>query len=577
MTSRDLLHRVWREHVAQHMRVLLVALVLMTIEGGMLGVLSYMVRPMFDRIFVAGDTSAIAGIAITVFVLFVARAAAGFGQRYLVVLTGLRVTTGIQKDLAGHLLSLDTRFFQINPPGGLIERVRGDAQALQQTASAALMNLGRDTIGLVSLLAVVLWIDWVWALLVFAGIPVVVLPIVLLHRRIRATTAAARRSSADISTRLDEIFHGMLAIKLNRLEDHEHGRFDTTVDQFLRAERRSQAGRAGLPAMIDLLAAIGFLGVLIVGGHEIAAGDKTVGEFMSFFTAMVLLFGPLRRLSNVSGHIQAAMASLDRLYSLFDSTPEIVSPPGVAAAPLPPGDIRVEDVHFGYDGTPVLRGLSLTAVQGRVTALVGASGAGKSTVFNLLTRLIEPQQGRVTIGGTGIETVNLQSLREHFAMVSQDAALFDESIRQNIRLGRLDADDAAVEAAAEEAKVMEFARDLPGGLDSPAGPRGANLSGGQRQRVAIARAILRDAPVLLLDEPTSALDARSEALIQEALERLSAGRTTLVIAHRFATIRDADLILVLDKGKLVDQGRHDELLARGGLYAQLYEMQFAKN
>ncbi len=211
-----------------------------------------------------------------------------------------------------------------------------------------------------------------------------------------------------------------------------------------------------------------------------------------------------------------------------------------------------------------------------MTALVGASGAGKSTVFNLLTRLIEPQSGRVTIGGTGIETVNLASLREHFAMVSQDAALFDESIRENIRLGRLDADDAAVEAAAEEAKVMEFARDFPGGLDSPAGPRGANLSGGQRQRVAIARAILRDAPVLLLDEPTSALDARSEALIQEALERLSAGRTTLVIAHRFATIRDADLILVLDKGTLVDQGRHEELLARGGLYAQLYEMQFSK-
>ncbi len=575
MNSDDLLPRVWREHVARHWRVLSVALALMTIEGGMLGVLSYMVRPMFDRVFVAGESAAIAGIALTVFVLFVARAAAGFGQRYLVVRTGLRVTTGIQKDLAGHLMSLDTQFFQTHPPGGLIERVRGDAQALQQTASTALMNLGRDSVGLISLLAVVLWVDWVWALLVFAGIPVVVLPILLLHRRIRATTAAARRASADISTRLDEIFHGMLAIKLNRLEAHERDRFETTVDRFLQFEQRSQAGRAGLPAMVDLLAAIGFLGVLIVGGHEIATGEKTVGEFMSFFTAMILLFGPLRRLSNTSGHVQAAMASLERLYSLFDSTPAIVSP-DVPAAPVPAGDIVFDDVHFAYDGTPVLCGLGFTAPKGRVTALVGASGAGKSTVFNLLTRLIEPQSGRIAIGGADIATLNLQSLREHFAMVSQDAALFDESIRENIRLGRLDATDAEVEAAAEDAKVTEFTRNLPSGLDSPAGPRGANLSGGQRQRVAIARAILRDAPVLLLDEPTSALDARSEALIQEALERLSGGRTTLVIAHRFATIRDADLILVLDKGRLVDQGRHEDLLARGGLYAQLYQMQFAK-
>ncbi|WP_233416862.1 ABC transporter ATP-binding protein, partial [Halovulum marinum] len=278
---------------------------------------------------------------------------------------------------------------------------------------------------------------------------------------------------------------------------------------------------------------------------------------------------------NVSGQLNAALASLERLYQLFDARPRVPPRPAAApaAAPVPAGDIAFRDVRLSYDGQPVLRGLDFTARRGRTTALVGASGAGKSTVFNLLTRLIEPDAGSITIGGADIAALDLAALRGHFALVAQDAALFDETIRQNIALGRLDATDAQIEAAADRATVAEFADRLPQGLDSPAGPRGANLSGGQRQRVAIARAMLRDAPVLLLDEPTSALDARAEAKIQQALERLAEGRTTLVIAHRLATIRGADHIVVLDQGRVAEQGRHDELLDRGGLYTQLHRLQ----
>ncbi len=572
--SKDLLRRVWRGYVSKHLPILGIAAIFMLVEGSILGVLSYMVQPMFDRILVAGENAAIGFFAITIFCLFVTRAFAGFGQRYLVVLVGLKVVTDLQKDLAGHLLTLDTQFFQRNPPGGLIERVRGDAQALQGAASQALMIIGRDSVRLLSLLAVALWIDWIWALLIFVGAPIFVLPLLALQRRIRRKTYSSRDASAGISTRLDEVFHGMLAIKVNGLEAHERSRFGVAVDKFLKVSRQAQMGQAGMPALIDMLSAVGFLFVLIYGGQQIVDGQKTVGEFMSFFTAMALLFDPMRRLSSVSGQIQAALASLERLYALMDEQPRVTPDLSIPPRTLTGGDIVLRDVHFSYDDQPVLDGLSLTAPEGKTTALVGASGAGKSTVFNLLTRLIEPQQGQVTIGGTDIMGLNMGSLRQHFAIVSQDAALFDESLRQNIRLGRLDAEDALIEAAAERAMVSDFAQGLPGGLDAPAGPRGANLSGGQRQRVAIARAMLRDAPVLLLDEPTSALDAKSEQVIQMALDRLSQGRTTLVIAHRLATIRNADKIIVMDKGRVVEEGRHDDLLAANGFYAQLYELQF---
>ncbi|WP_232822956.1 ABC transporter ATP-binding protein [Oceanibium sediminis] len=572
---KSLLKRLWQDELRQHLPVLLLALFLMTIEGTMLGALSYMVQPMFDRVFVGGDSGAVWLISGIIFAVFTARAIAGFSQRYLVVLTGLRVTTSIQRRLTAHLLSLDTGFFQMNAPGALIERVRGDAQALQASSSAALMTMGRDSVSLVALLSVAVWIDWLWALLVFAGVPLIALPLVWLQSRIRGNTRRAREHSATLSTRLDEIFHGIPAIKVNTLEANEQARFAASVDDYLSAERSSQIGLAALPALIDIMAAIGFLGVLTIGGQQIIAGEKSVGEFMSFFTAMALIFDPLRRLSNVTGQIQAALASLERLYQLFDSRPQVVPPANPRFTAVPSGDITFENVSFAYGDKTVLKNLSFTAKQGQTTAFVGASGAGKTTVFNLLPRLLDPTEGQILIGGQPLRETDLHALRAHFAQVSQDAALFDESIAQNIRLGRLDATPEQIEAAAERATVLDFARDLPLGLDSPAGPRGSNLSGGQRQRVAIARAMLRDAPVLLLDEPTSALDARSEAVIQTALDRLATGRTTLVIAHRLATIRNADKIIVMDQGGLVDEGTHEELIARGGLYAQLHALQFS--
>lgn len=569
----NLLIRLWRDHVVQFWPLLIVAFLLMVVEGSSLGAISYLIQPLFDQVFVAGDASAVTWIAMTISGVFILRAISGFGQRVLIVTVGLRVTTNLQSRLLAHLLGLDARYFQDNAPGALIERVRGDTLALQGMASATLMTLGRDTISVISLLAVMIWSDWQWAILALAGVPLLIFPLTFLQRLIRKTTRAAREAASRLSTQLDEIFHGIVSIKVNRLEHHEATRFDREVNGFLAAQLRAERGKAANPALIDIIAAIGFLAVLIYGGHQIMAGDKTVGQFMSFFTALALVFDPMRRLSALAGNVQAAMASLERLYDVLEVRPTILSP--ARPKPLTPGDVVFDRVDFAYGDAPVLQGLTFTAAQSKTTALVGPSGAGKSTVFSLLSRLVDPSAGQITLGGTATTEADLERLRDSIALVGQAEALFDETIAQNIRLGRLDASEEQVRAAAEAASVLDFADTLPLGLNTPVGPRGSGLSGGQRQRVTIARAMLRDAPVLLLDEPTSALDAQSEKLVGEALAKLSKGRTTLVIAHRLSTIRDADLIVVMDKGRVIEQGTHDSLMQADGAYARLHLLQSA--
>lgn len=572
-SARSLLTRLWREHVSGYWARMLVALGLMTLEGASLGIAAYLIRPLFDLVLTPGNEGRVMWAALAIAAIFLLRAAAGFGQRLIVVSIGLKVVTALQKRLLDHLLGLDLRYFQDNAPGALIERVRGDTLALQALASTALMSVGRDVIALASLLTVMFATDWMWSLLALVGVPVLILPMYLLQRVIRAHTYAARDAAATLSTQMDEVFHGIQSIKVNRLEDYENAQFDRDVRGFLRQQLRAERTKAGMPAMVDIIAAVAFLSVIWVGGQDIISGDKTVGQFMSFFTALALVLDPFRRLSNLSAWVQAGLASLDRIYEVLEARPTILPP--AAPRPIGGGTVVFDDVRFSYGDTTVLDGLSFTAAEGRTTALVGPSGAGKSTVFGLLTRLIDPASGTVAVGGTPTALADLAVLRDSIAVVGQETALFDATIAENIRLGRLDATMDEVRAAAEAASVLEFADALPDGLQSRVGPRGSALSGGQRQRVAIARAILRDAPILLLDEPTSALDARSEQLVQEALGLLSSGRTTLVIAHRLSTIRDADLIVVMDKGRVIEQGTHAELMAANGAYARLNALQSA--
>lgn len=569
---------MWRFYLSPQKKRVFAALVLMAVEGTMLGVLSYLVQPMFDDVFLAGNESALYWVAGITVLIFSLRGLAAFGHRTLMQGAGLRIITSMQKDMVRHLMTLDSAYFQNNPPGTLIERVRGDTAAANGIWATVLSAAGRDLVTLVALLTVAMSVDVVWTLIVVAGAPLLLGPVLVLQRYVRRTATSARVQAARLSTRLDEIFHGVNTIKLNTSETRENDRLKSTVRGYLKQEMKARTGQAAIPAATDIVAGLGFAAVLIYGGSEIIDGDKTVGEFMSFFTAMGLLFEPLRRVANISGAWQAARASLERIQEVFHVAPTIFSPDQPAPAPAKPdaADVVFDDVVLSYGEEPALSGATFTAKAGQTTALVGASGAGKSTVFNALTRLVDADTGDITVGGTSTRDLTLPDLRALFSVVTQDAPMFDESLRDNIVLNTPNVTDERLAAAIEAAHLTEFVERLPNGLETPAGPRGSQLSGGQRQRVAIARAILRDAPILLLDEATSALDAESETRVQAALEELSQGRTTLVIAHRLSTVRAADKIVVMDRGRVVDEGRHEELLERGGIYKRLYELQFSE-
>ncbi|MEL6684545.1 MAG: ABC transporter ATP-binding protein, partial [Pseudomonadota bacterium] len=551
---------LWRDYLHKYKWLLVGATVLMMIEGSMLALISRMIQPMFDDVFAEGDRNALYFVGFAIMGIFFVRAITSSGQRILMALIKQLAAADMRKHMLRHLMSLDSGFFQIHPPGQLIERVQGDVGVINGVWSSLLTAVARDLVSLIGLLAVAIWIDWQWTLIAIVGIPLLILPSLLVQAYIRRRSRNAREISGNISTRLDEVFHGINPIKLNALETYQAARYDSLIKKGVKAAMRTSYGQSAVPALIDIMTGIGFLGVMLYGGSEIISGEKTNGEFMAFFTAMSLAFDPLRRLGLMSGQWQMAAASVERLQYVLNQHPTILSPAHARPVPAASPTVTVENAHLNYGELPVLRGASFIAEAGKTTALVGASGAGKSTVFNVLTRLIEPNEGNVLIDGTPITDFELTDLRGLFSVVTQDAALFDETLRDNILLGREDVDEAHLKSVLDAAHVSDFLPALPDGLDSPAGPRGSNLSGGQRQRVAIARALLRDTPILLLDEATSALDTKSETIVQQALEKLSTGRTTLVIAHRLSTIRTADSIVVMDQGRVVDQGDHDTLI-----------------
>jgi ATP-binding cassette, subfamily B, bacterial MsbA len=574
--ARVLMWRLWQGYIRPHALTLTVAVLVMVIEGSTLGLLSRLLEPLFDKVFASGgNTSALFWVGSGILGLFLVRAVTSVVSRSLVAGVTQKAAAKMQGDLLRHVLTLDGTFFHANSPGALIERVQGDSIVAQSAWSTVLLGASRDVVALVSLMVVAISIDLHWTLAALIGAPLLIVPALILQRYLRRKATMLRNQVGQRTTRLDEIFHGIQAVKLNQMESYQASRFDKVTARITRAEVRATVARATTPALIDIVTGIGFFAVLMLGGREVAEGQRTVGEFMSFFTAMALTFQPIRRLGDLAGQWQIAAASLERVFGLLDTTTRSRRPATSAALPAPGApEIRFDAVSFGYDDQPVLHELTFTAKAGAMTALVGASGAGKSTVFHLLTGLLEPDAGKVWIGGVDAGQMSLADQRRMVASVSQDTALFDEALRENITLGRDDVDPDRLQAALDAALVSEFLPRFPAGLDTPAGPRGSGLSGGQRQRVAIARALLHNAPILLLDEATSALDAASEATVSKAMHQAGTGRTRLVVAHRLATVREADHIVVLDKGRVVEEGTHDDLLAAGGVYAGLYKLQF---
>ena len=573
VNPRGLLLWVWRGYLARHWRLLLVAMVFMSLEGGMFGALSYMMKPMFDRVFVGGDGDAIVWVGLLFLAIFVTRALASIIQKVLLTRISQLSVADIRQDLLAHLLVLDTAYHQTHSPGYLMQRVEGDVESIAKVWRTIITGAGRDVIALVSLFAVAISVDWRWTLVALLGAPLLVAPSMILQRYVRKKARRARDVAAKLSVRLNEAFHGITPVKLNSLEGYQSDRYRSLTEERVSVETSSALGQATIPGLIDIMAGLGFMGVLFYGGNEILSGEKTVGDFMAFFTAIGLAFEPLRRLGNVAGVWQVAAAGIERIRQILDTDPTLRSPARPHPAPEQLPEVKLEGVSLRYGDTNVLNKCSFIAEAGRTTALVGPSGAGKSTIFNVLTRLVDPSDGHVAIGGIPVSDMALEDLRGLFSVVSQEALLFDDTVLENILLGKTDVAEADLRRALDAAHVTDFLPRLSDGLNTPVGPRGSALSGGQRQRVAIARALLRDRPILLLDEATSALDTKSEAKVQAALDALSKGRTTLVIAHRLSTVRSAHKIVVMDRGRVVEQGSHGDLLAQSGTYAALHQMQ----
>lgn len=573
--SGKLFRWLWTYYLKSQTSKIAFALIFMTIQGSTLGALSYMIEPMFDEIFANKLTEALVWVGLTILGLFCLRGFAGFISTMIIVSVSERIKLNLQKDLMDHILTLDTMFFEVNSPGNIMERVLGDSDAVKMIWSGYIATGVRGCISIASLMFVAISIDPLWTLVTCLGIPLLVLPIIWLQRQIRKSTQIHRRASSETTVRLDEIFHGIHAIKLNLLENNQISRFVSKAAESRRASIRAAGGNAAVPFLVDVVAGLGFLGLLILGGTEVINGEKTTGQFMSFFTAIVLMFDPFRRMSGLLTAWQMTRVSLERVYVLLETKPNITQITKPETLDYTGDDLEIvfEDVAFSYPDLEVFNNLSFRIPPQKMTAIVGASGAGKTTVFNLLARIFDPTEGKVRIGGIDIKTMSLPELRGLFSVVAQDKEIFDETIRDNILLGQPNATDEEISRAARSAQVLSFADELQLGLDSPCGPRGANLSGGQRQRIAIARAFLRNSPILLLDEPTSALDSNSEELIQDALEEFRSNRTIVVIAHRLATVKNADKIIVLDQGRVIEEGTHNELVAKGGLYSGLYQSQ----
>jgi ATP-binding cassette, subfamily B, bacterial MsbA len=487
----------------------------------------------------------------------------------------MRMGTDMQKAAFAHLINSDFARLTRETTGHLLSRLTNDLGAIQGATQASMIAFVRDTLSVVAVLVSMIYLDWMLTLVVFAIYPVAVLPMSSISRRLRAVARRTQSELGDMTSRLTEQLAGARLIKAFRLENYAIERLNGNFEQVFRLRMKALRTRGRTGPALEALAGIIIACVVGFAYWRIAAGISTVGDFMGFVTALLLASQPIKSLGAVATTTAEGLAAAERFYELLDEKPTVIDRPGALPLAIGAGAIEFDNVGFSYAtaAIPAVTGLSLAVPGGKTVALVGRSGGGKSTVINLVARLFDVSTGRILIDGQDLRDVTLASLRQAIAIVSQEVTLFDDSIRANIALGRLGASEADIIAAAKAAAAHEFITAQPQGYDTVIGDSGLRLSGGQRQRLALARAILKDAPILLLDEATSALDTESERLVQEALTRFTRNRTTLVIAHRLSTVQRADLICVMDQGRLVEIGTHADLLARDGGYARLCRSQ----
>jgi subfamily B ATP-binding cassette protein MsbA len=575
MHSAALVHRLVRDFVGRHTGKIVVAFICMGLAAGSTASRAWLMQPVLDQVFVDRDASILLLISGAALALAAVKGIADYGVNVLMTRVGLRLVTDVQTALYARLMRADISYFHANPSGTLISRFTNDVGLLRNAAINVLAGIGKDAVTVVFLVGLMFYQDWLLALVAFFAFPLAIRPIVGIGKRMRRVSANTQAEMGQMTTLLSQTFQGARHVKAYGMETYEVGRAEALFERLYALVDRANRIRSIASPMIEALGGAAIAVVILYGGHQVIAGARTPGAFFSFITALLLAYQPVKSLANLNASLQEGLAAAQRVFEVLDLEPTIRDAPDARPLQLSGGEVRLDNVRFAYHpGAPALDGVSVTVPAGGTVALVGPSGAGKSTVLNLILRFFDAGEGSVAIDGQDVRGLTLASLRGSIALVAQEVALFDDTVRANIAYGRFGATRGDIEAAAEAAAAHRFILELPDGYDTLVGEHGVRLSGGQRQRLAIARAMLKDAPILLLDEATSALDNESERHVQAALKALMQGRTTVVIAHRLSTIINADLICVMDRGRIVESGKHAQLLAHAGLYRRLYETEF---
>ncbi|KAF0220706.1 MAG: ATP-binding cassette subfamily B bacterial [Geobacteraceae bacterium] len=542
--------------------------------GSMDGAFAYLVEPVLKKIFSEKDTAVFILLPFGVILLFVVRGVCRFVNDYFIRTAGQLAVQDVRNEIYHKNMYLGLRFFNRHPTGVLMSRVLNDVNIMQEGVASIITGVFRDGFSAASLLGVIFYRNWQLALISFTVLPLTIYPAQKIGRRIKNLSKESQGKMGDIASILQETFSGVKVIKAFGLEGREIEKFFTRNREYYFFMRKSIKYEALSTPVMEFITSFGVAAVIWVGGSYVMSGKMTASEFFSFVTAMVLAYNPVRKLINSYNVAQRSIGAGERVFEIIDEKREIVDAPDAMTLAKAQGDVEFNGVSFRYQDDNVLDNVNLRAKKGEIIALVGPSGGGKTTLVSLIPRFYDVTEGTVFIDGIDVRRVRLDDLMRQIALVDQETILFNDTIANNIRYGKPAAADAEVTAAAQAAFAHEFIMDMPDGYGTNIGDRGVRLSGGQRQRICIARAILKDAPILILDEATSALDTESEQMVQNALNNLMANRTTFVIAHRLSTILHADRIVALENGGIVEEGSHDQLLAKGGLYKKLYHMQF---